>query len=299
MTYITERLPQVLLVGNGAVMGKDGKSWDELLDSISERPGEKAKDLLMSMPLKAIYLTNDTIRDKLKGNKEKFFGELREENVRKRLRDLFSLGFDDILTTNYSYELEMAAAGRETVTASYLKKISKSILPDNRAEAKYMLSTCNHVPGGGAEHRIWHIHGEARKPDSMILGHYYYALLMKRNMTYLDSRADDLRALGKGEPFEVRSWLDSFILGDVTILGFGMDFSEFDLWWLLNRKNRETQRHGTIRFFTPRTGEQLDHERNELLRLLDVEVIEIPMEKGAWDEYYREAIRQISDEILS
>lgn len=298
MTYTTERLPRVLLVGNGVVRGKSGKSWDKLLDSISERPDEEAENLLMSMPLKAVYLTNDTIREKLKKNNAAFFGELRDENVRERLRALMDLDFDEILTTNYSYELEMAASGRETVTASYLKKISKSILPDKRAEAKYMLSTCNHVPYGGAERRIWHIHGEARKPDSMILGHYYYALLMKRNMTYLESRAGDFRAFGKGELFEVRSWLDSFILGDVTVLGFGMDFSEFDLWWLLNRKKREAQRHGVVRFFTPRSGEQSDHERNELLRLLDVEVTEISMEKDAWDEYYREAIRQIS-ELLS
>ena len=35
-------------------------------------------------------------------------------------------------------------------------------------------------------------------------------------------------------------WLDSFVLGNVNILGLGMDFSELDLWWLLNRKKRES-----------------------------------------------------------
>ena len=245
------RFPQILLLGNGIVRGEKGKSWCNLLDSFAVRPGENADDLLLPMPLRAVYLTNDSINVKLRENKEDFFGELNDPEIRSRLKELLSLGFDDILTTNYSYELEMAVKDKEKLSDNIIKSFSKNIIPGKRAEAKYLLSTCNIVPNADALYRIWHIHGEARKPDSMILGHYYYAFLLKRIMEYLDLRADDYRALNKGEVFKVKSWVDDFILGDVYILGFGMDFSEFDLWWLLNRKKREKADHGNVWFYTP------------------------------------------------
>ena len=238
MVIKNAHFPQILLLGNGIVRVQDGKSWCDLLDSFSERPGEKAEDLLLPMPLRAIYLTNDSIKMKLCGKKEEFLGELHDPEIRGRLNKLLGLGFDDILTTNYSYELEMAVKGMGKMSENIIKSFSKNIIPGKRAETKYLLSTCNVVSNADARYRIWHIHGEARKPDSMILGHYYYAFLLKRIMEYLDMRANDYRALNKGDEFEVKSWLDSFILGDVHILGFGMDFSEFDLWWLLNRKKR-------------------------------------------------------------
>lgn len=79
----------------------------------------------------------------------------------------------------------------------------------------------------------------------------------------------------------IRSWIDSFILGDVYILGFGMNFSEFDMWWLLNRKKREKAQHGRVYFYEPGCGGF--GEKEELLKLLDVEVIHcgIPNPQGS------------------
>ena len=120
-------------------------------------------------------------------------------------------------------------------------------------------------------------------------------------MEYLDLRADDYRALNKGEVFKVKSWVDDFILGDVYILGFGMDFSEFDLWWLLNRKKREKADHGNVWFYTPISSEEderkRERERNELLKILDVNVVEVMKitESKMWNTYYSEAISHIRE----
>lgn len=292
--------PQVLLLGNGAVMGRDGLNWYGFLDSISERPEEKAKELQMPMPLRAIYLTNDTIDAKLKENRGKFFGQLRDPEIRERLLRLLRLGFDEILTTNYSYELELAALGVETVTEGSLRRMSRSINPGERAEARYLLSTCNVISAEGAQHRIWHIHGEARKPDSMILGHYYYGSLLKQMLTYMDSRGKDYRALRKGGAFTARSWLDAFVLGDVYILGQGMGFSEIDLWWLLNRKKREPANRGRVWYYVSRIenseGRDLQsrREKEELMRLLHVEVVEVETPTNTWSEFYAGAVEKIA-----
>lgn len=291
------RFSQILLLGNGIVRGENGTGWCELLDSFSERPDEKAEKLLIPMPLRAVYLTNDSIRGRLRDRKGDFFGDLRDPEIRSRLRKLLSLGFDDILTTNYSYELEMAVKGTETLSENTIKEFSKNIIPGKRAETKYLLSTCNFVPNADEIYRIWHIHGEARKPDSMILGHYYYAFLLKRIMEYLDSRADDYRELSKDAELNVKSWLDEFILGDIYILGFGMDFSEFDLWWLLNRKKREKADHGKVWFYTPISKTEEERERYELLKLLDVNVVEVmeTTDAESWNSYYCRAISLIAD----
>ena len=46
----------------------------------------------------------------MKEHKSYFFGKVTDERHRKMLTDLLSCGFDCILTTNYSYELENCRA---------------------------------------------------------------------------------------------------------------------------------------------------------------------------------------------
>ena len=46
-----------------------------------------------------------------------------------------------------------------------------------------------------------------------------------------------------------KSWLDYFLMSNLYIVGLGMDFSEFDLWWILNRRMRENQKSGKITYF--------------------------------------------------
>ena len=80
-----------------------------------------------------------------------------------------------------------------------------------------------------------------------------------------------------------------------------MDFSEFDLWWLLNRKKREKADHGKVWFYTPISSERAEwkreRERNELLKLLDVNVVEVmkTIEDQSWNTYYSKAISHIGE----
>lgn len=36
----------------------------------------------------------------------------------------------------------------------------------------------------------------------------------------------------------IYSWADVFFMTDLHIIGFGLDFAELDIWWLLNRRIR-------------------------------------------------------------
>ena len=113
-----------------------------------------------------------------------------------------------------------------------------------------MLHTYNAAAMDGVNNRIWHIHGEARKPSGMVIGHYLYVNLVSKWKEKLNERDQAYKNFDQTKPSGC--WLDSFIMGNVYVLGFGFDFSELDLWWLINRKKREkAQPHGKVIFYTP------------------------------------------------
>ena len=180
---LTVRNPKVLLLGNGLSRAYNAASWDHFLDSINRKKEEypSPKDIDVPMPLKIILLTDNHVGSAMKENKEYFlkgfYNEL-DKDICVQIRKLFDCGFDYILTTNYSYELEYTVYG-DKITENKLQGIQRYI-DVNRAENKYMLHTFNQVNYDGKHVDIWHIHGEARKPDSMIIGSDYYSRLTSR-----------------------------------------------------------------------------------------------------------------------
>lgn len=299
MSNMIENRPQVLLLGNGLNRGHGGKSWDELMQLIKTNPNfPKQSDC--PMPLQAIIATSDHVNSELKKCRKKFYGTVTEELHRNMLNELLAVGFDAILTTNYSYELECAALGVKAISDYKLIKLTKFTAGDGgkNAERKHELHTYYNIEKGGVSNKIYHIHGESRKPDSMILGHYYYGSLLKRYFQLLEKRGNryfDYQK--KGKTFPLRSWLDAFILGDIYILGFGFDFSEFDLWWLLNRKKNEKADVGAV-YFYEKPDSKTNQEKLELMRILNVNVENLGMEVGdSFDNFYQVAIEDIAAKV--
>lgn len=289
-----------MLLGNGLNLAYGGASWSELLNRIKVRDDIPEK-LHCPMPLQAVLYTNNDIKTAMQNQKQSLFGALATQAQTQALQEILACGFDEILTTNYSYELEMAALGHGVEDERPIRKMAEHTRKVQRVESKYLLHTYNRAVFDGVQNRIWHIHGEARKPDSMILGHYYYANLLARMVKYTTDNANRYENDAKaGKDTEIDSWLDAFLLGDVYILGFTFDLSEFDLWWLLNRKLRERAPHGKVYFFEPYV--EGFHEKIELLKLLDVEHVdcgvkkpdrEDPRKAEAYREFYREALIRI------
>ncbi len=296
--------PQVLLLGNGLNINFGGTLWKDLMECIWSNPDFSFNPLMKCpMPLQAIIATADAVGPAMKKHAKLFYGSVTDEFQRARLNRLLAMGFDHILTTNYSYELECAALGLERITDYKLKTLLASMLKDKggRAESKYLLHTCNRVVSGKVTNHIWHIHGEARKPGSMVIGHYYYGMLLNRYISFFEGRSDDYQKhQKKGTNPSVKSWLDAFILGDVYILGFGFDLSEFDLWWLLNRKKRERATVGKVHYYQMMpagdTAAQ-QKEKLELLRLMNVEVHSLDLTENDDPEHYKQFYTLAMDDI--
>lgn len=291
--------PQILLFGNGLLQSFGGESWNDFLTSIKKRDDLPCpKKINCPEPLKAILLTNDQVDKAMREKCQELLGKNNMTvDLAEIIRELFLIGFDHILTTNYTYELEQAAIYPKILTESKVKQIAKCTT--GNVEKKYLLHTYNEVVFSGIPNKIWHIHGEARKPDSTILGHYYYGNSLYKIKDEAGKRADYERST------EARSWVEAFLFADIYCLGFGFGLAEFDLWWLLNRKAREKNNSGKLYFYEPLDKSQW--EKIELLNLMKsttgdkvVKIENLGYTKGddiQWSEFYQDAINDIRCKI--
>ena len=284
--YEGER-PRVLLLGNGLCRAYGGISWDGLLDEIKDRSKypKEAKSYIMPMPLKAAMLTNNSLASKMREITKETETQSDAMTTRKidwrnftfttlemreAIKAIIARHFDYVLTTNYSYEIEAALTGDESLTSKRIITMMNFHEVDY-AQTQFLINTFNladSVP-------VWHIHGEARKPDSMVIGSYYYGKMVRRCVERLDGfKASDgakNSSNGKAQEFKlsikkkkaqrIGSWIDAFVLGDVYILGLGLDFSESDLWWLIEFKSNNPELSGKTVFFDP----DIKHERKCLI----------------------------------
>ena len=262
MSSTAKRIPRVLILGNGLNLayGSRSVSWKNL---ITDGTDQNVPDTItVPLSLEVVLRTGNNALDILRRRRSELYGRVDTKELREALRELLSMGFDEILTTNYSYELEEAALGIEEVTDKELVKMIRSTT--GFVDRKYLLHSFHEVESGGVPNRIWHIHGEARKPSSMILDHYQYGALLNRFVNFCRWREKER---GADEPrlAEKESWLDVYLDAEVYIIGQGFDFAEMDLWWLLNRKNMENRRRNVF-FYEPRTDREYD-AKIELMKL--------------------------------
>ncbi|MCF0123983.1 MAG: hypothetical protein HUJ67_07700 [Ruminiclostridium sp.] len=245
--------PKVLLLGNGMNRVYGGASWAGLLQKINRTAFTPEEVKGIPLPMQAVLLSEDHVDSSLKELKKELTQCELHPWLDEQLKKLLTMPFDCILTPNFTYELECAADPNFLEGRGRWGRYQRHTPAIKRAEQRFMLHTYYSMPTDRGEVPLFHVHGEARKPESVILGHYFYGNLLFRYDDYLTRQAPNCRypaeEAGKGRP--VMSWLDYFILGDVYSLGFGFDTAEMDLWWLLCRKKRELAPHGDLFFFEP------------------------------------------------
>lgn len=304
---ITQKRPRVLLLGNGLTRGT-GMSWEELIKSIAQ----EGKDLepyiqrddngdfqSFRIPNTIVTLATAAVADSVRHDAYNRVLNVTDYTENPQLRKLLKLPFDAILTTNFSYELE-AALRKDYPQLSLEKKLSYACVTQGKGDGRFLIHSYNTLPltnpktGKEPDKRdIWHIHGELRRPSSVVLTHDEYARLVhdilehnkKRGKAYQEEK-NDLAFL---------SWIDYFLLGDVTVLGFGMDFAEFDLWWLLGRRLRELAGPGSFVFYEPKTAKNAC--KLTALRDAGVQVescgVTISKKGRGYKTFYARAIREI------
>ena len=101
------RYPQVLLLGNGINRMNGGESWNDFLRAIATKKEIidgtiPVESLNCPEPLKAILVTEDHVDVAMREYCGKIAFQQQTRQARDTYQKLLTLGFDEILTTNYT-----------------------------------------------------------------------------------------------------------------------------------------------------------------------------------------------------
>ncbi len=145
--------------------------------------------------------------------------------------------------------------------------------------------------------KIWHIHGDITKPSTVIMGTYYYDKVMREIQNYVSDFIKRYKtAQSKGAECTERSWIDSFLTKDVYILGFGLDISEIDLWWLIGCKKLHFP-DTKIYYYEPK--DNLSTAKIALLEAYNI-IIDNEVEfKSNYRDYYYDVVNNIELKITN
>ncbi|MBZ9779852.1 SIR2 family protein [Psychroflexus sp. CAK8W] len=238
-------MENVLLIGNGVnlVDRENSLDWGQLLHKLKVKYGIQVE---LNNPLKPFPLSFEEMSNmksgmndydsKLKNLKQSIktaFFELLEQNEGKWHNEYHEKfmrleNINHILTTNYDYGFEMA------LDSDFLNK--KEDFVTDRTELVNSLKRSYKL-----NKKIWHIHGELEdcrnhknnsknfKEKSILIGFDGYS-------NYLSRIVDTVKNKKKCSEDH---WPYFFLNANVHIIGFGLDFSETHLWWLLQYRKRK------------------------------------------------------------
>jgi len=242
--------PQVVLFGNGMGRLLGGDDWDSLLDNFADLcPVPRDNYLRLSPQDRYEILTcadkkraQDCLKQSLKELELEFETKIkRPENAEVRLlfNSLFDIDTDVILTTNFTKDIEMAGS------PELLRTKCKKICNDASAKKTYVGAyRFDQYSVNGGVRRLFRIHGDFnRSLSSVTLSSDKYISVLTNVIDHVNEYSNR----DTEEKNKLKSWTEMFLVGDVYIVGMGLDFCEQDLWWLLRHKCGE----GSITFYTP------------------------------------------------
>lgn len=314
--------PQILLIGNGLELGceptvpdpkgvKAQLSWDELVAAISvdgcaKMPESEEEKLpfplrysLLSVPEPAPSITDSKMLND-EENRLKSAMKRLSQNSNSRLDTLKTLGADHIFTTNYSYGLEQSFfPGKDFFSTKVRSSHRFNLNPQTKngqpaREVSYRLHTGYLAQNSdGSKVGLWHIHGECSISRGVVLGHDRYGRLLSRIEKLCDSQNYYAISKKRGK-VAFNSWPELFLYGDVYVVGFGFNLSEFDLWWLMKRKQRERMGTGRVYFYEHPDPASLTQK---MMRAHGAELPDVGAKPGDYNDLYMNAFTDIAKRI--
>ena len=220
-------MTKILLIGNGPNYFSGDYGWQDVIRyAAREVRMANLVEKLIKEPLPIVFeviasrhpLKERTIKNQLATKMRSM--PPNEIHVR-----LMALKWPTVLTPNYDNCLE-SASGERFVSENLQRETTYSLFRRKKS----------------TNSAICHIHGDLDGPRTMMLGLHQYAGYLQKLRRYLTTRAGGSRFVFGAAPWAPEdgrhSWVDLFLRHDVHILGFGFDYAETALWWLLGYKQR-------------------------------------------------------------
>ena len=135
------------------------------------------------------------------------------------------------LTTNYDLTIESYFPNVKHIGAEVFYNLYSYSSPEAGASSLY------------SQNNVWHIHGDVRRLNSIILGYDHYCKEISQIRSYLPQCISQFIRSGWRKivkqnfdeaEWQSRSWIDLFFTENIYILGLALGFTEIDLWWLID-----------------------------------------------------------------
>lgn len=236
-------IKNTVLLGNGITRSQEptfgGLSWGDILSKLSQKFSVTVNDLSQKpLPLVFEKIRLQLVRDGENPNilLKDVAALLSQSGLGNNLTDIYSGLAKNILSTNYNRSVDGGVGYKHPFKDKF----------QNVSEKYHSLFRAN-TDGNKI---FWKIHGDIKKPGSILLGYNQYAKYMGQVKDYLykgikfANISDSVRSplMGKKPDFnfekncELYSWVDVFLRDQIHIIGLGLDFSEIILWWLISEK---------------------------------------------------------------
>ena len=290
-------MDNTIFFGNGINLVAGGKSWDDILKDMSFRDSLpeinsntlKYEYILLQKPQKQfvpLLLKGKPLllAGKIYGEffdtengvvKRKLCDKLKRQPYSPYYAELFNLNTQNYITTNYEQllnnEFETNGFSHKDSDNSQLLYVRDSLYKNTQSVS------------------IWNIHGNLKTPESIMLGIKDYCDYVSEINQYI--KEDHSEA--------VNTWIDLFFRTNVYIIGFGLAYEETDLWYVLTirkRLIRNNNRNINNHIYYYDIEKDSDKNKNELLKTLDVEVINVPY-KDSYQKTYEIMFGMLRDKI--
>ena len=292
-------MENTLLFGNGFNrLRNKGISWEDILNDLKKdnfNNGNLPYTMVYEKALLDSASINNQFRDYEFSVKVRL-AELMSNMIPADIyQDVFKLGFKNYLTTNYDYCLNSIFNSNNLNE----KNNSTEDIYSIRRKSTFFDNDNKEISN------IWNIHGEINKPISLMLGfdHYTGSLgklesYVKGNYEFINNKQpvkpESIRSKITGEkPFDNHSWIESFFCDNIHIIGLKLDYSETDIYWVLNKRKRlyielgsKLQFKNSITYYT----RDNDENKHSLLKSFGVNVV---YKDCTFNEIYEHALSKI------
>ncbi|WP_028872939.1 SIR2 family protein [Psychroserpens burtonensis] len=283
-TYINK---VAYLFGNGInrskLNKKDRYEWGNLLEDLNKQFANTQISNIRNKPFPMVYdeIVNYSLRN---GNRSegylKSFIKSKIDQIQPNYRynNLKKIKNREILTTNYDYLIE------NSLEDNWKRK------PINKLEYYYSIYRYQQT----SRTKVWHIHGEQADSRSLLLGfrHYinYASKVKARAELFINGLKNNTEHLNP-------SWVDLFFTHNINIVGLGMSYTEYPLWWLLAYRNQKIVSdpnldiNNRITFFTPSFEEKDNIDLIDILKAYSVKCNVIKVSENDYDGFYEKVLK--------
>ena len=299
-------MDNTIIFGNGINrLSNKNISWDHLLDTIKGPRKFNDSDLPNTMIYERIILEKpttkeDVIQEEFEIKKE-ISGLLSTIEPSKFYVDLYNLNFQNYLTTNYDYGYLYSIESLEEVNLPTYHITTEDVYSIRRLKkiSNKKEKTKN----------FWQIHGEIQKPATIMLGLDHYCGSIGKIDSYIKgwyryNKDGEITAEPSIEKkfneglFNNSSWVELFFTTNIHIIGFTLDYSEIDLWWIINKRARMKKSASIGKFIQNKITFYLDKndiQKIGLLNSMDIEVVinELQKTPDKYVDYYNTLLKQL------